>query len=299
VFDVVIVGGGPAGLSAALVLGRCRRRVLVCDLGRPRNAASRAVHNYLTREGTPPDELLRLARAELRPYDVHVRRIAVTRAAQRGRAFTLHLADGTRVHARKLLLATGIRDNTPDIPGIHRFVGRGVYYCSYCDGYTVRDRPLAALGRGVAGADLGLALKTWSREVTYCLNGTAPPGAAVCERLERYGVSVRRERIARLEGKRRLEWIAFAGGSRAPCGGLFIQDGCVPQSDLAAQLGCAFTRRGTVLTHPGSRTTVESVFVAGDAADRPHAVVIAAASGAEAAFAINRELREQSLRLPR
>jgi thioredoxin reductase len=296
-FDVVIVGGGPAGLSAALVLGRCRRRVLVCDEGRPRNAQARAVHNFLTREGIPPDELLRIARAQLRPFDVEFRRVLVQTAAPRRSGFTVRFADERRVGARKLLLATGIKDNCPDITDIARFIGRGVYYCSYCDGYTVRDRPLAALGRGVDGADLALALTTWSEKVVFCTNGSARPSRKTCERLGRYRIAVRGERIVRVEGRKHLQWIVLTRERRIRCEGLFIQHGCVPRSDLAAQLGCAFTTRGAVTTRKGQRTTVDSVFVAGDAADRPHAVVTAAASGAEAAFEINRELREQECRL--
>jgi thioredoxin reductase len=293
VFDVIVVGGGPAGLSAALVLGRCRRRVLICDEGRPRNGAIRAVHNFLTREGTAPDEFLRMARAQLRPYEVELRRVLARTARRRSTGFEVRLADGRRVRARKILLATGIRDHCPNIGDIRRFIGRGVYYCSYCDGYTVRDRPLTALGRGVAGADLALALTTWSGDVLYCTNGAFRPSGKIRDRLARYGIAVRRERIVRVEGRKHLEWIVFTRERRVRCEGLFIQDGCAPQSDLAAQLGCTFTRRGAVTTMKGSRTTVDSVFVAGDAADRPHAVVVAAASGAEAAFAINRELREQ------
>ena len=292
-FDVIIVGGGPAGLSAALILGRCRRRVLLCDAGRPRNGASRAVHNFITREGTAPEELLRIARAELRPYEVELCRVAVKTASKRQDGFEVRLAGGRRVRARKLLLATGIRDYCPDIVDIGRFIGSGVYYCSYCDGYTVRDRPLTALGRGVAGADLALALTTWSSDVLYCTNGAPRPSGKICEQLRRYRIRVRSDRILRVEGGRHLGWLVFKRGGPIRCEGLFIQDGCAPQSDLAAQLGCSFTRRGAVTTRKGSRTTIESVFVAGDAADRPHAVVVAAASGAEAAFAINRELREQ------
>ena len=138
---------------------------------------------------------------------------------------------------------------------------------------------------------------TWSNDVVFCTNGGRAPSGRVCERLARYGVAVRPQRIARVEGGRRLEAVVFARGARLACEGLFIQEGCVQQSDLAGRLGCAFTRRGAVAIRKGSRTSVPSVFVAGDAADRPHAVVVAAASGAEAAFAINHELREQECTL--
>ncbi len=290
-FDVIIVGGGPAGLSAALVLGRCRRRVLVCDEGRPRNAASHAVHNFLTRENIRPDELLRIARAQLAPYAVALWSGRATRARAVRDGFAVRLADGRRARARKLLLATGIRDVCPDIRGIRELAGRGVYYCAYCDAYDVRDRPLAALGQGRTGGELALALTTWSAHVTLCTNG-----ARVSRRLrgilERYGVAVRMQRIARVEGRRALERIVFTRGLALPCAGLFVAEGNEQQSDLAAQLGCSFSRRGGVRARKGERTTVPSLFVAGDAADQPRAVVVAAASGAQAAFAINKELRE-------
>jgi thioredoxin reductase len=292
-YDVIIVGGGPAGLSAALVLGRCRRRILLCDEGRPRNQASHAVHNFLTREGTPPDELLRIGRAQLAPYDVEIRDVAVARARRETRGFVVRLADGRRARGRKLLLATGIRDNCPEIPGIREFIGRGVYYCSYCDAYTVRERPLAALGRGRAGADLALALTTWSADVTLCTNDGRRPRRDLSRVLECCGVAVRSNRIIRVEGDDALERIVFARGPAMACAGLFIQEGDRQQSDLAAQLGCSFSRRGGVRARKGERTSVPSLFVAGDAADTVRAVVVAAANGAEAAFAINRELREE------
>lgn len=297
-FDVVIVGGGPAGLNAALVLGRCCRRVLLCDEGRPRNEASRAVHNFLSREGTPPDELLRIARRQLSPYDVELRDGRVVGARPLRGGFEVRFASGARARARKLLLATGIRDNCPDIEGLPALIGRGVYYCSYCDGYTVRDRPLVALGKGVGGAELALALTTWSRDVTYCTNGGPKPRAGVCERLGGCGIPVIGARLARVEGRRRLEALVTRRGRVIPCAGLFIQQGCRPQSDLPERLGCRFTRGGAVRTYKGSRTSVPSVFVAGDAADDAHAVVVAAATGAKAAFAINEELRKEARRLP-
>jgi thioredoxin reductase len=241
--------------------------------------------------------MLRLARREIARHGVELRRLRVTSAA-RGRSGFEVRAGGRPVRARKLLLATGIRDNQPAIDNLARFVGRGVYYCAYCDGDTVCDRPLAALGHGVGGADLALALTTWSDDVAYCTNGTRKPRGAVCQRLDQYGVTVHDRRIVRVEGRRHLETLVMQNGVRLPCEGLFIQEGDRPQSDLAAELGCSFTRRGAVRTFLGGHTTVPSVFVAGDAADDARAVVVAAASGVKAAFAMNQELREERCSLP-
>lgn len=298
-WDVVIVGAGPAGLSAALILGRCRRTVLVCDMGRPRNAASRALHGYLTRDGIPPFEFLDTARQELARYEtVRVRQIEVTDAACRAdRRFDVALGDGTVVRARKLLLATGVVDNVPAIDGLRELYGRSVFHCPYCDGWEVRDQPLAIYGHGARGLGLALELTAWSRDLTLCTDGPAEIGPDDLARLARNGIAVREERIARLDGRDGiLTHVVFESGERLPRRALFFTTGQVQRSDLSARLGCEITEKGTVRTGKYETTHLEGLYVAGDASRAVQWVIVAAAEGAEAAFAINTDLIQADLK---
>ena len=198
VLDVVVIGGGPAGLSAALMLGRCRRRVVVCDAGQPRNAAACALHGYLTRDGIPPGELLRLGRDELRAYGVEMRQVAVTDVVPSLDRFQVHLDGGGLLTARKLLIASGVRDHLPDIEGLEACYGITVHHCPYCDGWEARDRAVAVIGRGGGGAGLALSLKTWSDRVVLCTNGPPRLTAAHREQLAAHGVGIVNRRIRRV-----------------------------------------------------------------------------------------------------
>src|SRR4051812_46886011 len=170
--DVIIVGGGPAGLNAALVLGRCRRSVLVFDSGKPRNGVSRALHGYLSREGISPLELRRLGRDQLSHYPtVEFRDETIVSAKPQENGFEVSTLGGERAYSRQLLLATGRIDAVPEKPGFREFYGRGVYHCPYCDGWEYRDRPLVVYGGAQSAVDLALELLTWSAEVTVCADG--------------------------------------------------------------------------------------------------------------------------------
>src|SRR5437762_6703971 len=197
-FDVVVVGGGPAGISAALMLGRCRRRVLLCDLGQPRNRRSRALHGYLTRDGIAPVEFLKLGRRELAQYAVEWRSIGVTTVCRSDDRFRVTLSDGRNEEARFLLLATGVIDELPLVPGLEECYGRSVFHCPYCDGWEWRDRRLAVLGSGADAAKLALGLTAWSRDIILCTNGT-PPHRRERRRLEQRGILVHTGAIGRLE----------------------------------------------------------------------------------------------------
>jgi thioredoxin reductase len=297
-YDVVIVGAGPAGLSAALMLGRCRRSVLVCDTGQPRNAASQALHGYLTRDGIPPLEFLAIARRELGTYDtVFMRQVAAVDASCRddGR-FDVTLASGERVSSRKLLLATGVVDNLPDIPGFRELYGRSVFHCPYCDGWEIRDQPLAVYGRGARGLGLSLELTTWSRDLVLCTDGSSEIDDEGIERLRRIGVIVREVRVTRLEGRDGiLQRIVFDNGDPLSRRALFFTTGQWQQSDLSIRLGCTVNEKGTVSTGKYETTHLKGLYVAGDASRAVQWVVVAAAEGAEAAFAINTDLMKEDL----
>jgi thioredoxin reductase len=296
-FDVIIIGAGPAGLNGALVLGRCRRRVLVCDAGRPRNAASHGMHNYLTRDGIDPAEFLHLGREELKPYEtVKMLKIEVTDARLLEHGFEITLSNGERAAARKLLIATGVVDDIPKLVGLDSFYGRSVFHCPYCDGWEMRDQPLAVYGKGENGLGLALELILWSSDLVLCTDGPSELSAEDLARLARHNIPVREEQILRLEGNDGvLDQIVFADGKAIHRRGMFFSTGQCQASELPKKLGCEFTEQGCVATGEYEATKVPGLYVAGDASRLVQFVVVAASEGAQAAVAINKELMKEDL----
>jgi thioredoxin reductase len=299
VYDVIIIGAGPAGLNAALILGRCRRTVLVCDNGRPRNAASRALHGYLTRDGIDPREFRTIGREELRSYGtVELRDVAVTDArCEPNGQFHVTLANGAVERSRKLLVATGVCDNVPDIPGIQEMYGRSVFHCPYCDGWEIRDQPIAIYGKGARGVGLALELTVWSRDLVLCTDGPAEMEEDDRARLARNGITIREERVVALDGRDGLlERVVFSAGEPLPRRAMFFTAGQFQRSELAIRLGCEFNDKGTVRTGKYESTHLRGLYVAGDASRAVQWVIVAAAEGAEAAFAINTDLIKEELK---
>ncbi len=289
-YDVIIVGGGPAGLSAATILGRCRRKVLLCDDGHYRNDGSLELHGFLSRDGIHPAELRRIAREQLERYEVEIRMLRIAGASSSD-GLTVTFEDGSSAGCRKLLLATGLRDVVPDVEGFQTFFGRGVFYNPYCDGWEVRDRRLAAYGSGRNGARLSRSLQTWSPDVVLCTDGPTGLKSEEAAGLARRGVHVLTGKIARLEGSENgLDRIIFADGSDLPVAAVFLSTLQKQSSDLASRLGCRVTSKGVVRSGKSGETGVPGVYVAGDASRDGELGIIAAAEGARTAIAINQVL---------
>ena len=246
-FDVLIVGGGPAGLSAALVLGRSCRKVLVVDAGNPRNLRSHGVHGFLTREGLRPAELLAMARDQLRPYNIECRDGTVMKIDRSDEGFHATLLDGSRSQSRKILLATGVVDLLPELEGIEDMYGLNVHHCPYCDGWEHHDGRIAVYGAGARGGGLALVMKTWSRDVVMCSDGPSQLTGRLRGSSSVTALRSMKRKISRLEGTLgRLERIVFEDGTSLPRTAMFFSTGNVQRSSLPESIGCKLTRKGAV-----------------------------------------------------
>jgi thioredoxin reductase len=299
-YDAVVVGAGTAGLSAALLLGRSRRRVLVLDGGEPRNAPAAGVHGFFTRDGARPGELLEIGREQLAPYGgVEYRAERATGVSGSDGSFGVALEGGQTVRARKIVLATGVFDELPETPGFKELWGRGVYHCPYCHGWELRDRALAVMVRGDGVAERAVLIRSWSRDLVALTDGARIDDEARA-RLDALGVRVREERISRLEGKgdgsEGLSRILFEDGDPLEREGLFYGPLQRQRSGIAESLGCEVEAMGQdavvfVKADPMTgETSVPGVYAAGDAGPPPQSVVVAAASGASAAAFLNHVL---------
>ena len=292
-YEGVIIGGGPAGLTAALVLGRCRRRVLLCDSGEYRNAASRGLHAFLTRDGIVPADLRRLGREEISRYGVETREAKVQDVKRDGDRFLITLA-GEQVESRTLLIATGVVDRVPPLAGIDDLYGRSVFHCPYCDGWEARDEALLAYGNGDKGVKLALSLLRWSRDVVLGTDGPARLRAPERARLARHGVIIHEGRVARLEGDDGvLRRIVFHDAEPLARRFMFFKTGHDQRSDLAARLGCEFDDKGAVKTNSLKGTRMEGLYVLGDASQDMQLAIVAAAEGVKAGFAANEYLHHR------
>jgi thioredoxin reductase len=292
-YDVVIVGGGAAGLSAALVLGRARRRVAVVDAGAPRNAPAAHMHGFLSRDGMPPSELLARGRAEVQGYGVEVipGHVAVVTAG-----FSVTLADGRVLEARRVLVATGVTDDVPDIPGVRERWGRDLLHCPYCHGWEVRDRPVGVIGWIPGSALHAQLVRQWSDDVIFFTHSYRFGGDERAE-LDARGIAVVDGEVRRLVVRDdRLAGVELDDGRVFERDAVFVRPGNPPRPDgLLAGLGCEVGPSGFVTVDPSGRTSTPGVWVAGNAVDPRAQVITAAGAGSAAAIAINLDLVHEDI----
>jgi thioredoxin reductase len=285
-YDAVIVGGGPAGLSAALVLGRARKRVLVVDNDRPANAVSEGVGGLLGHDRVKPADLRESGRRQLEEHaNVEFRHGAVDDVERIRDGFFVTPTDGPPVRAHAIVLAHGLRYDPPPLPGIDALWGKSVFHCAFCDGWEVRDRRLALHASGPGAVRSALVLAAWSNDVVLCTDGAPDPGDPL---LAAASVRVRTEPIARLAGTDgRLEQIEFSHGPAERRDALFVNTRRDQPNGLAAALGCELTEAGTIVTDADGRTNVAGVYAAGDAATAySRSVANAIGTGSRVAHAV-------------
>ncbi len=290
--DTIIVGGSTAGLSAAIYLGRFRRKVLIIDSQKPANRFSHASHSFFTRDGVSPAELVAIGREQLRPYEtVSLQSGEVTQVVPDGQHFTVTLADGSHYSARKILLATGMKDTLPAITGLEQFWGTSVFHCPYCDGWEQRDQPVAIINTGEKALHIAKLLRVLTADLVICSNGASELAPDQLALLAKHGVQVIETTIERVEGHdTQVEQIVFADGSTLARKAIFIAPIITPHSDFAAQLGCEINQNGIIKIDPQGRTTIAGIYAAGDIAFGARQLIFAASQGAFAAIAINMDL---------
>lgn len=306
--DVVVVGGGAAGLSAALVLTRARRRVAVVDSGRPRNAPAAHMHGFLGADGLPPGELLGAGRSEVAGYggDLVPGTVAsITPGARNGaqapERFDVVLEDGVLLRARRVLVTTGLRDELPDVPGVRERWGHDLLHCPYCHGFEVRDQPLGVLAGAADEIHLALAhahlIRQWSDDVVLFTRGVAL-SASQREQLAARAIGVVPEPVTRLVVQDdQLSGVELESGHVVRRAAVFVRPHFVPHDELLVRLGCARGDNGWVATDPTGRTSVPGVWAAGNAVDPRAQVITAAGQGSAAAIALNNDLVDEDLAL--
>ena len=294
-YDVVIVGGGAAGLSAALVLGRARRGVAVVDAGSPRNAPAAHMHGYLSRDGMPPADLLATGRSEIRRYGVEVVDGDVVTVDP---GFVVGLASGRELRARRILVATGVGDEVPDIPGVRERWGRDLLHCPYCHGWEVRDQPLGVIGSNQGSVLHAQLLRQWSDDVVYFAHTQEPTPSEAAELAAR-GIGVVHGEVARLVIEDdRLAGVELADGQVVRRAAVFVRPVNAPHPDnFLAALGCELDDAGFARVDRTGRTSVDGVWAAGNAVDPRAQVITAAGAGSAAAIAINADLVQEEIAL--
>ncbi|WKA56545.1 NAD(P)/FAD-dependent oxidoreductase [Planococcus shixiaomingii] len=299
IYDCVIIGGGPAGLNAALVLGRSRRKIALVDANQPRNAVTHASHGYLTQDGVSPSEFRRIAYEEIVRYPTvehHIDKVLDVHKTEQGFLVrTLHKEFTTK----KLLVATGLKEILPDIGGIKEFYGKSVFYCPYCDGWEMRDRQLVVVSHHPQVFHFAKLLSNWSRDLLICTNGKSILTEEETQELKANKISVTQKPVQSFCGTNgQLEEVVWTDGTRTKRTGAFINPQWFPQLDFLKQIPIEKNDQAAILTDAMGKSTTPGLFAAGEATTgTPTQLIVAAAAGSLAATSINAELTMERFRI--
>lgn len=296
IVDCAILGGGPAGLNAALVLGRAKRSIMLFDDSRPRNAVTQEAHGFLTRDGIKPHEFRSLAHQEISRYpSVSMQPVRVTAIHRTEDTFAITTEHGEQFSAKTILLATGLKEIWPTIDGLREYYGKSLFSCPYCDGWERRDQPLVIISEQPHTFHFAKVVWNWSHDLLVCTNGHQVITEEEQEMLCQKGIEVVEDRITALVGKQgQLERIVFANQEERARRGGFVASRLLQASPFAEELGCQMNAAGGIITDSFGRTTVPGVYAAGDALlAAPQQLIIAAAGGSWTAAGVNTDLTER------
>ncbi|WP_330901175.1 NAD(P)/FAD-dependent oxidoreductase [Priestia megaterium] len=296
IYDCTIIGGGPAGLNAALVLGRAKRNTLLVDEGKPRNAVTQESHGFLTRDGITPQEFRAIAYEEVLGYPSVMHKQDRVDTIQRDeKGFLLQTRKGETVITKKIILATGLKETLPPIPNIHQYYGKSLFVCPFCDGWELRDKPLVILAKGDRAFHLAKIVYNWSQDLIICTNGDSDLSTEQLHLLQKKGIQVLENLITTIEGDdRKMNAITFHNGESLSRQGGFVDVEWTHASHLQDILGCETDEKGAVKTNILGQTNIPGVFAAGDTSIiAPSQLIIAAGEGSKAAIGVMKELTDE------
>ena len=296
-YDCAIIGGGPAGLNAALVLGRARRNVILFDNDNPRNAVTQESHGFITRDGVKPNEFRQIAHKEIGRYpSVKYSKRQVTSVIKNEPSFGLVTSKNEQYQSKTIIISTGLKDVLPSIDNISDYYGRSLFSCPYCDGWELRDKPLVVIiCEPIQGFHFTQTIYNWSKDLIVCTNGEAFQNSAQKDLLQNKGIKIIENKIKNFVGKNgQMEQIIFENGETALRKGGFVQPQWIQSSDFGKQLGCESNSLGGIAIDSFGRTNLQGIYAAGDASVIiPAQLIIAAAEGSRAAIGVNTDLTQK------
>jgi thioredoxin reductase len=296
-FDCAIIGGGPAGLNAALILGRARRNVMLFDNNNPRNAVTQESHGFITRDGIKPNEFREIAHREIGKYpSVKYANREVSSVIKNKQLFEMTTLENERYQSETIIISTGLKDVLPSIDNISDYYGKSLFHCPYCDGWELRDKPLVVIiGEQVQGFHFIQTIFNWSKDLVVCTNGETFQNSEQRGLLQNKRIKIIEYKIRNFVGKNgQMEKIIFEDGESVFREGGFVMPQLIQSSDFGKQLGCEYNSLGGIAIDSFGRTNVQGVYAAGDASViAPAQIIIAAAEGVRAAAGVNMDLTQK------